>query len=106
MVNPTCEQRWQPPSRKMRYPAAACETKIDQYKKPDRACCELRVDMFKERTAKKPCITRQLSSESHESRKVCHLQVIQECEEEKEENEETSEVNNKDLESGKFNVAT
>lgn len=106
MVNPTCEQRWQPPSRKMRYPAAACKTKIDQYKKPDRACCELRVDMFKERTAKKPCITRQLSSESHESRKVCHLQVIQECEEEKEENEETSEVNNKDLESGKFNVAT
>lgn len=109
MVNLTSyEQRWQPP-KKMRDQASLFNTKIEQCNKQNKACCELRVDdIIKARIAKKPCISRQFSSESHGARKSCHLQVIQECEEEKEENKEKSEIKDKDLGSGEVNdfVAT
>lgn len=93
----------------MRDQASLFNTKIEQSDKKNKACCELRVDdIIKARIAKKPCISRQFSSESHGARKSCHLQVIQECEEEKEENEEKSEIKDKDLGSGGVNdfVAT
>lgn len=109
MVNLTSyEQRWQPP-KKMRDQASLFNTKIEQCNKQNKACCELRVDdIIKARIAKKPCISRQFSSESRGARKSCHLQVIQECEEEKEENKEKSEIKDKDLGSGEVNdfVAT
>lgn len=105
MVNPTCyEQTWQSSCRKMKYQAPICKVNTEQSKKAKGACCELRVDVVKERSKTKPCVARQFSSESHGPRNVCHLQVIQECEEEKEENEEVSEINNKDLENGECNI--
>ena len=90
MVN-CYEQRWEAPMRKMKYQTPMC--KLEQCKKPSKPCCELRVT----NVIKKPCVSRQLSCESPGARNVCHLQVIQECEEEKEENEDCSEINNKDL---------
>ena len=99
MVNSTCyEQRWQPSKMKYQEPCTLkFQTKTEQCGKP-KACCKVRVDVKKELSVPKPCISRQFSTESHGARQVCHLQIIQECEEEKEEIEEVCEANNKDLE--------
>ena len=97
MAYSTChEQRWQPP--KMKYQMQCkFQTKIEKCRKP-KACCEIRDDVTKELAVPKPCISRQFSTESRTARQVCHLKVIQECEEEKEEIEEVCEANKKDLE--------
>ena len=90
------EQRWHPVKMKYQKP---CEkfSLTESGAKAD--CCELRVDVVNDRPTAKPCkiISRQLSTDSRGSRQVCHLQVIQECEEEKAEDGECCKVDVKDF---------
>lgn len=75
---------------KYRTPCVAFPEVKECVETSENLCSQLRVDVINECVpTSKSCvyISRQLSTESRGSRHVCHLQVIQECDEDRQENE-------------------